>query len=96
MKARFTPEADEQADKSDRWWREHRDVHDLFARELAATIALLVGNPTLGTIYTVLHGQPMRKVLMPKTRHHVYYTTEGDEILVHAVWGAPRGRGPKL
>jgi len=72
MKARFTPEADEQADKSDRWSREHRDVHDLFARELAATIALLVGNPTLGTIYTVLHAQPMRKVLMPKTRHHVY------------------------
>jgi hypothetical protein len=81
MKVRFTPEADEQADTSDRRWREHRDARDLFARELADTIALVVSTPTLGTIYTVLHGQPVRKVLMPKTRHHVYYTTEGDEIL---------------
>jgi len=32
MKLVFTPEAEEQADECDRWWREHRDVKDLFAR----------------------------------------------------------------
>jgi plasmid stabilization system protein ParE len=98
MKVRFTPEAEKQADESDAWWREHRDVRDLFARELAATMATLVAAPRLGTIYTILDGQPVRKVLMPKTRHHVYYTAdiEAGVILVHAVWGAPRGRGPKL
>jgi len=97
MNVRFTPEADEQADASDTWWREHREVHDLFARELAATVALLIETPKLGTVYTILHDQPIRKVLMPKT-HHVYYASaiEAGEVVIHAVWGAPRGKGPKL
>jgi hypothetical protein len=98
MKARFTPEAEEHVEASDTWWREHRDARDLFARELAATVALLLVTPTLGTIYTVLDGQPVRKFLMPKTQHHVYFTSDAEAgvLLVHAVWGAPRGRGPKL
>ena len=98
MKVRFTPEAETQADESDTWWREHRDVRILFARELAAIMATLVAAPKMGTIYTVLDGQPVRKVLMPKTRTGPYYTAdiEAGVILVHAVWGAPRGEGPKL
>ncbi len=98
MKVRFTPEAEAQADASDTWWREHREIRDLFARELAATVALLIETPKLGTVYTILHDRPIRKVLMPKTHHHVYYAsdTEAGEVVVHAVWGAPRGRGPKL
>ncbi len=43
-------------------------------------------------------GKPFRRVLMPRTRNHVYF--EFDEaqgvVIVHALWGAPRGRGPKL
>ena len=40
----------------------------------------------------------MRKVLMPKTRHHLYYVADFDEdvIIIHAVWGAPRESGPTL
>jgi hypothetical protein len=98
MKVQFTPEAEEHADTSDTWWREHREVRDLFARELADTTALLLVTPKLGTIYTILDGQPVRKVLMPRTQHHIYFTSDIDAgvILIHAVWGAPRGRGPKL
>jgi hypothetical protein len=34
---------------------------------------------------------------MPMTRHHVYYSISGpDEIRVHSVWSAVRGRGPGL
>jgi hypothetical protein len=33
---------------------------------------------------------------MPKTRNHVYYAIEGTEIVVLTIWGAPKGRGPKL
>ncbi len=33
---------------------------------------------------------------MPKTKHHVYFTSdvENGEVIVHAVWGAPREGGP--
>jgi hypothetical protein len=32
MNLGFTPEAEQQADECDAWWREHRDACDLFAR----------------------------------------------------------------
>jgi hypothetical protein len=40
----------------------------------------------------------MRRILMPRTRYHVYYVVAEDErlVLVHAVWHTARGQGPKL
>jgi hypothetical protein len=37
-------------------------------------------------------------VLLPKTRNHVYFEVdaERDLVIVLALWGAPRGRGPRL
>jgi uncharacterized membrane protein YwaF len=59
---------------------------------------VLLSNPKLGTVYTILDGQPVRKALMPKTHHHVYYAVdfEAEVIMIHAVWGAPRGGVPDL
>jgi hypothetical protein len=98
MKVRFTPDAQEQADECDRWWRHHRTARDLFAREPAGTKELLLSNPKFGTVCTILDGQPVRELLMPKTRHHLYYVADvdADMIIIHAVWGAPRESGPTL
>jgi hypothetical protein len=44
------------------------------------------------------HGEleaPVRRVLLPKTKNHVYYAVEGDEIVVVSIWGAPKEHGPK-
>jgi hypothetical protein len=54
MNVRLTPEAEAQADACDAWWRENRDVRDLFARELRDTKAKLVSKPKIGTVYTIL------------------------------------------
>lgn len=98
MNVRFTEEAEEQAEACDKWWRENRDARDLFALELRDTKALIVSTPKIGTVYTILDGKQMRKVLMPKTRHHLYYVADPaeDEIIIHAVWGASKEHGPRL
>ena len=99
MKLVFTPEAERQASEMDDWWREHRPgARDLFARELAQIQDLVAGNPSVGVTYTTRSGRTARRVLVPKTRNHVYFeVVEGRGlIIVLAVWGAPRGRGPKL
>ncbi len=98
MKVRFTPEAEQQVEAIDAWWREHRDTRELFARELADAKALVATSPKVGTIYTLMDDQQVRKVFMPKTRHHIYYTycKDDGEVVIHAVWGAPRKHGPKL
>jgi hypothetical protein len=73
------PEAQEQADECDAWWREHRTAtRELFARELAGIKALLLNAPNIGSMYTVLDGLPVRRVLLPKTSTHVYYSIDAD------------------
>ncbi len=74
MKVDLSPEAEEQAEACDAWWRENRpDAHDLFAHELAATRAQLASVPKIGVVWRIVRGKPVRKFLMPRTRHHVYY-----------------------
>ncbi len=99
MKLVFTPDAERQVNEKNSWWREHRPAaRDLFARELAEAGALIASTPSAGAVYTSRRGQQFRRVLMPKTKNHLYF--EVDEVrelvIVHAIWGAPRGRGPRL
>jgi plasmid stabilization system protein ParE len=65
MRVVFTPEAEEQAERCDTWWRENRtSSRDLFARELDETKRLLLETPKLGTVHAVLDGLPVRRVLL--------------------------------
>jgi plasmid stabilization system protein ParE len=97
MRVRFTPDAAAQAGQIDAWWREHRTAaRDLFARELAEARILISTSPKIGSVYEVVDEEFVRKIFLPRTRHHLYYKHDAEEIVVLAVWGAPRGRGPKL
>ncbi len=99
MKTRLTAPACRQADRIDRWWRENRAAAaDLFAREIAEARRLLAESPEIGTPYQKRHGVTVRRVLLPKTQNHVYYEIDRTEnvVMILAVWGAPKGRGPKL
>jgi hypothetical protein len=48
--------------------------------------------------YVERRGVVVRRVLLPKTHNHVYYETDRENgvVMILAVWGAPKGRGPKL
>ena len=99
MKFVFTPEAEQQADECDTWWRVNRKATaGLFASELATLKALLLVSPNVGSVYALLDGQPVRRVLMKKTGNHLYYVvdSEHDQIIVHSVWGASKEHGPEL
>jgi hypothetical protein len=99
MKLFFTPRAERQAAEMDFWWRENRPgSRDLFARELAEARAQITGAPAAGSIYSTRSGKLYRRVLLPKTKNHVYFEVDETRnmVIVHAIWGAPRNRGPKL
>jgi plasmid stabilization system protein ParE len=99
MRVFFTPEAERQAEEMDAWWRAHRPkAPGLFARELAELRDLLAGSPTLGVRYRSRTGREVRRILMPKTRSHAYFELDEqlEAIVVLAIWGAPRRRGPRL
>jgi plasmid stabilization system protein ParE len=55
-------------------------------------------SPSLGVVYADHKSGVVRPVLLARTRRHVYFRlrAERDELVVLAVWGAPRAKGPKL
>ncbi len=69
----------------------------LFDDELRRALDQIRTAPQLGSAYGAMRGHEHRRVLMPETRHHVYYRVVGpDRVRVVAVWSAVRGRGPRL
>lgn len=99
MRLVFTPEAEQQAYEMDTWWRAHRPkAPGLFVRELAEVLEAIMSTPTLGVRYRTRSGKVAQRLLMLKTRTHVYFGVdkEQDLVVVLAVWGAPRRNGPGL
>jgi plasmid stabilization system protein ParE len=82
----------------DEWWRENRDAKDLFIDEFEQTLERLAADPNVGQAYRVTRGKLIQRVLMKKTRCHVYYFHDrgNDVVEVHTIWGARKERGPRL
>lgn len=79
MNFRFAPRALREAERMKKWWRANRlDAPDLFDQEIAAAIERICRSaPSVGAIYPSDFGRSVRKVLMPTTKNHVYYTVKG-------------------
>ena len=81
------------------WWRKNRaDAPTLFDDELSDLIERLKLHPVLGTIHEIVDGATILKVPLRKAEQNVYYSAdEGRGVIsIHTVWGARRGRKPKL
>ena len=68
-----------------------------FTEELRGARKVLRDGPK-HQIYAYIDGEPVRRLLLEKTRCHVYYVILESEKVVRvvAVWGASRERGPEL
>ena len=50
-----------------------------------------------GVVYEHEHlDEIVYRVLMPRTRHHIYYVLRADVVFVLSLWGAVKERGPEL
>ena len=79
------------------WWEEHRDkAPDLFRRVLAAIVAMLRASPTDAQQYTGDAGQIIWRLLMPKTKNHVYFRVDdaAQEVEIVTLWNAVGGTEP--
>lgn len=91
-------EAQRRFQAEDRWWRDNRDAKELFLIEFEEVLRQLGSRPDLGQRYRRARGKLIRRVLMKKTRCHVYYFHHPDRdfVEIHSIWGARRKRGPTL
>ena len=81
------------------WWTTHREkAPHLFAQELADALEAITASPSLGTRYGMVAGMGVRRLILPRTRYHLYFSYDpaGDIVRLRAVWHAARGRPPAL
>ena len=88
-----------QADRIEEWWVENRPAAPtLFTDELEEIFKTICERPHAGIGWPTPRRPALRRILMPKTRHHVYFRVDESKQIIHvlSVWGAPKGQGPKL
>jgi len=98
VKIRYTRRAIREIERIDGWWRQNRDAKDLFLDELDAALRQLSDLPDIGARYETRRGSSVLRLLLPKTKHHVYFRRDPPQnrIMVVSVWSARRRRGPRL
>jgi plasmid stabilization system protein ParE len=94
---RLAPRALSEAKRHKTWWRKNRLASpDLFEDEFSVTVRSIQATPSLGAVYPSRFDIVVRRVLVTKTKTHVYFTVTDSEVVILSVWGAARARGPKL
>jgi plasmid stabilization system protein ParE len=99
VKLRIGKRAQQQAGRIDAWWTENRpSAQALFLDELEATFRHICENAQAGIRWPTARRPNLRRILMPRTKNHVYFVIDvpTQTVSVHAIWGAPKQRAPKL
>jgi hypothetical protein len=100
VRVRFTPEALLAVREKRAWWLQHRDkAPALFAQELATVVTKLrEGADAERQQFAARGGHIIWRILMPKTRHHLYYRVDEHAGVVDVllVWNAIAGNEPEL
>jgi hypothetical protein len=100
LRVRFTPEALQAARTKRTWWEQHRDkAPRLFVVELAAVVAKLRhGSDEDRQRYALRGGHIIWRLLMPKTRNHVYYRRDltAGVVEIVVIWNATASAPPDL
>jgi plasmid stabilization system protein ParE len=95
----FSRAAADQAAVIADWWTEHRRAApDLFLSELTSATRLLARAPRLGAVYARSPVPGVRRMLIGRSRYHVYWEVDdvARTVTITAVWHAERGAGPPL
>jgi hypothetical protein len=78
------------------WWLQNRLERELLTAEVEEAVRILSRLPGAGTPYREASVGGLRRLYLRKLTCHLYYTFDRHEVIVRAVWGARRRRGPLL
>ena len=99
FRVELSPQARAQIAAINVWWAENRPAAPtLVAVEFETAIAQLSSSPESGRLHSRSKRVSVRKMLMSRSRYHLYYEVDFAARLVTilAVWHVSRGQGPAL
>lgn len=99
MKLEISPRALHEIERKAASWANHSTISPgLFWHEVEEAGKRLVIEPYAGRRWVSPKGRVMMRLLLPRTQNHLYYTYEPEQQLLRiwCLWGARRGREPKL
>ncbi|HZF56274.1 MAG TPA: type II toxin-antitoxin system RelE/ParE family toxin [Polyangiaceae bacterium] len=84
--------------EADKWCRENRSDPDLIEREVSSAISLLLHHPEAGALFLRARRRGIRRLLLRKTQHHIYYRFEAERrtLRILAFWHTAREHSPGL
>ncbi len=79
-------------------WRNHADYTDTFAQELLEAIDFLGSVDTPGSPFPTEKRPGLKRLLMPKSRCHIYFEIDKQKqmVCILHVWDGRREAAPKL
>lgn len=92
----FTATAQSHIRREKSWWLENRDHTEVFASELETILEIIARLPGAGRLYNEAGIPGLRRMYLSKIACHIYYTFDDTEVIIRALWGARRERGPRL
>lgn len=95
-RVRFTATAQRHVRHEKQWWLENRIHTEIFGAEFEEALRIVALLPGAGTPYPQAGVHGLRRLYLPRVASHLYYTFDEKEVIVRALWGARRGRGPRL
>ena len=95
-RVRLTAIAEHHIEKKRAWWRKKRDNQEILDQELEQAFGQIADLPGIGSIHPLAHIPGLRRIHLRKIDCHLYYTADEDAVLVQALWGARRARGPRI
>jgi hypothetical protein len=101
VKVKITKRAQRRVKLVGAWWRENRpEAPTRFADELEWAKREMLSRPNLAPHYVTASGKACRRLLLPTTAQHVYYTVDdnADEVVIETVGAlaAAAARGCRL
>ena len=99
VKFRISPRAGQQIRRAARWWATNRTAAPtMLVDELESAYALITNMPFAGEAVTHSRIGGLRRVLLGRTQHYLYYVVSEDAGLVEilSLWHTSRGNPPRL
>lgn len=95
----FTDRAERELREVQSWWHANRpEATNLLDEEIEHCVTLLTSSPNVGLRVRKNGRVPFRRLVMPRTRHVLYYLHDEAASIVYigSIWGASKRRRPTL